>query len=145
MVWTPRGDARRIISMRYAHGPEENAGSAVDPEWTGPNEAPELTDKFFAHAEVFEGEKFVRRGPGRPPTGNARELISVRLDRDILAKLREAGPGWQSQINLLLRDALNLNPGTRTETVGLLRAMEELAHDGLRKAEKAAAAAAAVC
>jgi hypothetical protein len=24
MVWTPRGDDRRIISMRYAHGKEEN-------------------------------------------------------------------------------------------------------------------------
>ena len=23
LVWTPRGDARRIISMRYAHGDEE--------------------------------------------------------------------------------------------------------------------------
>ena len=23
LVWTPRGEARRIISMRYAHGDEE--------------------------------------------------------------------------------------------------------------------------
>jgi uncharacterized DUF497 family protein len=25
MVWTPRGDARHIISMRYCHGKEEKA------------------------------------------------------------------------------------------------------------------------
>lgn len=24
LVWTPRGNARRIISMRFAHGKEEN-------------------------------------------------------------------------------------------------------------------------
>jgi len=34
--------------------------------------------------------------------------ISVRLDADVLARLREAGPGWQSRINALLREALGL-------------------------------------
>jgi uncharacterized protein (DUF4415 family) len=66
-------------------------------------------------AETFEGNKFVRRGRGRPKTGAAREQISVRLDPDVVAKLREAGPGWQSQINAILRRALRLGAtgGTR--------------------------------
>jgi uncharacterized protein (DUF4415 family) len=38
-----------------------------------------------------------------------KEQISVRLDPDVLAKLREAGPGWQSRINVLLRQALQLD------------------------------------
>jgi uncharacterized protein (DUF4415 family) len=59
-------------------------------------------------AEVFEGDSFVKRARGRPPTGSAREVISVRLDRDVLAKLREAGPGWHGQINALLRKGLGL-------------------------------------
>ena len=86
---------------------ESDAGSG---EWVDPDDAPELTETFFADAETFQGDKFVKRGRGRPPgaTGNAKELISVRLSRDVLAKLREAGPGWQSRVDVLLRGALGL-------------------------------------
>lgn len=73
-----------------------------------PDDAPELTDAFFDEAEVFEGDRFIRRGRGRPATGRRKEQVSIRLDPDVLAKLREAGPGWQSQINRLLREALHL-------------------------------------
>jgi uncharacterized protein (DUF4415 family) len=83
--------------------------------WTDPDDAPALTADMLDRAETFEGNKFVRRGRGRPKTGAAREQISVRLDPDVVAKLREAGPGWQSQINAILRRALRLGAtgGTR--------------------------------
>jgi|HubBroStandDraft_5_1064220.scaffolds.fasta_scaffold976006_2 uncharacterized protein (DUF4415 family) len=81
------------------------SGSA---EWRDPDDAPELTDAFFDEAEVYRGDKFVRRSPGRPKSDAPKEQISVRLDPDVLAKLRETGPGWQSQINTLLRRALRL-------------------------------------
>ena len=42
-----------------------------------------------------------------PTKAEVQQQISVRIDRDILAKLREAGPGWQSRINTLLRTALD--------------------------------------
>ena len=74
-----------------------------------PDEAPELTDAFFDNAEVFEGDHFIGRGRGRPKVAARKEQISVRLDPDILATLREAGPGWQSRINGLLREALHLD------------------------------------
>lgn len=83
-------------------------GSPSSTEWQDPDDAPELTEGFFAKAEVFEGDRFIRRGPGRPRTGAAKEQISIRLDPDVIAKLREAGPGWQTQINVLLRKALGL-------------------------------------
>ena len=85
---------------------KKKSGSAV---WVDPDDAPELTAAFFDEAEVFHGNTFVRRGPGRPKSDAAKEQISVRLDPDVLAKLREAGPGWQSQINTLLRGALRLD------------------------------------
>ena len=85
------------------------AGSA---DWTDPEDAPTLTDDMLTHAETFEGDAFVRRGRGRPKSGSVKEQISVRLDPDVLAKLREAGPGWQSQINDLLRHALRLEGGS---------------------------------
>lgn len=55
-----------------------------------------------AEAEVFKGDQFVRRGPGRPRADVNRESISVWLDPDVLARLREGRPGWQSRINSVL-------------------------------------------
>lgn len=41
-----------------------------------------------------------RRGAQRTPT---KELISLRLDQDVLERWRATGPGWQSRINDALR------------------------------------------
>lgn len=87
---------------------KKSVGSA---EWSDPDDAPELTSALLETAEVFEGDTFVRRGRGRPKSASRREQISVRLDPDVVAKLREAGPGWQSQINALLRLGLGLGLG----------------------------------
>ena len=90
---------------------KKHAGS---PDWTDPDDAPELTAELLAQSETFEGDTFVRRGRGRPKTAAAKEQISVRLDPDVLAALRAAGPGWQTQINTLLRQALRIGkPGKR--------------------------------
>jgi uncharacterized protein (DUF4415 family) len=79
--------------------------------WVDPDDAPELTAAFFDRAEVFHGDTFIRRGRGRPKGGAVKEQISVRLDPDVIARLREAGPGWQSRLNSLLRVALGLPEG----------------------------------
>lgn len=103
---------------------------AGSPEWTDPD-APELTDALRADAEVFDGDRFVRRGRGRPKSEASKEQISVRLDREVLARLRGAGPGWQSQINALLRDALagrdGLGGAPATETVQVRSRVSERA------------------
>ena len=77
------------------------------PEWTDPDDAPRLTPEMLENAEVFEGDKFVRRGRGRPVSGKAKEVISFRLDADVAAKLREKGPGWHSQVNTILRGLID--------------------------------------
>jgi uncharacterized protein (DUF4415 family) len=42
--------------------------------------------------------------PPTPPTiPNAKELVSLRIDRDILDHFQEGGPGWQDRINEALR------------------------------------------
>ena len=84
---------------------KKRSGSTV---WTDPDDAPELTVDMLAEAEVFKGEQFVRRGPGRPKAEMTKQKISVRLDPDVLARLREGGPGWQSRINTVLRKALGI-------------------------------------
>jgi uncharacterized protein (DUF4415 family) len=88
--------------------------------WVDPDDAPELTPAFFDRAEVFHGDTFIRRGRGRPKSAAVKEQISVRLDPDVIVKLREHGPGWQSRLNGLLRVALGLpEAGKRAAPAGV--------------------------
>jgi uncharacterized protein (DUF4415 family) len=41
--------------------------------------------------------------PKRVVIPNAKEMVSLRLDRDILEHFQESGPGWQERINEALR------------------------------------------
>ena len=43
--------------------------------------------------------------PKPPPIPNAKELVSLRIDRDVLDHFQEAGPGWQDRMNEALRKA----------------------------------------
>jgi len=41
--------------------------------------------------------------PKKPSLPNAKELVSLRIDRDVLDHFQESGPGWQDRINDALR------------------------------------------
>ena len=41
--------------------------------------------------------------PKAPSLPGAKELVSLRIDRDVLDHFQEAGPGWQERINAALR------------------------------------------
>ena len=43
--------------------------------------------------------------PKIPALPGTRELVSLRIDRDVLDHFQEAGPGWQERINAALRKA----------------------------------------
>ncbi len=43
--------------------------------------------------------------PKKPSLPNAKELVSLRIDRDVLEHFQEGGPGWQDRINDALRKA----------------------------------------
>lgn len=42
----------------------------------------------------------------KPAIPGARELVSLRIDQDVLAHFQEGGPGWQDRINDALRQAV---------------------------------------
>jgi uncharacterized protein (DUF4415 family) len=48
--------------------------------------------------------------PVRAPsaTPGPKEMVTLRLDRDVLDHFQEAGPGWQDRINAALRKAAEL-------------------------------------
>jgi uncharacterized protein (DUF4415 family) len=84
---------------------KKRPGSA---EWTDPEDAPPLTQEMLDQAEFFQGNHFVRRGRGRPKLASPKEQINIRLDTDVLERLRANGPGWQTKINEILRASLGL-------------------------------------
>jgi len=43
--------------------------------------------------------------PPRPTIPNAKELVSLRIDRDVLEHFQADGQGWQERINDALRKA----------------------------------------
>jgi uncharacterized protein (DUF4415 family) len=57
---------------------------------------------------MFERDRFLRRGRGRAKAAATKHQINVRLDPEVLAKRRQGGPGWQSRINAIRRQALGL-------------------------------------
>ena len=44
--------------------------------------------------------------PKKPAVPNAKETVSLRIDRDVLDAFQEGGPGWQDRINDALRKAV---------------------------------------
>jgi uncharacterized protein (DUF4415 family) len=45
------------------------------------------------------------RGPQKAPT---KTQITLRVDSDVAAKLRDSGQGWQTRANVILRRAVGL-------------------------------------
>lgn len=74
--------------------------------WTDPDDAPELTREWFEKADLYHGEKLVRRG--RPPAEKPKQAISLRVDADVLDHFKSEGPGWQGRMNEVLRKAAGL-------------------------------------
>ena len=58
-----------------------------------------------AGADHALAERRARRGRPFGSTTSAKQLVSIRLDRDIIEKFKAGGPGWQSRMNDVLRKA----------------------------------------
>ncbi len=68
-----------------------------NPEWTAEDFR---TAKPFAEVFPDLAEKIKRgRGPQKAPT---KQMVTLRLDVDVLEKFRATGKGWQSRVNALL-------------------------------------------
>lgn len=61
-----------------------------------PETPPEITDGWIAEADLYHGEKLVRRG--RPKLANPRQLLSLRVPPKVIERWRATGPGWQTRM-----------------------------------------------
>jgi len=86
--------------MRMSEKQNDGGGT-----WTDPDDAPELTEAFFERATLYDGESVVRRG--RPKAARPKAQVTLRLDADVLLKLRATGPGWQTRANEILKNSLS--------------------------------------
>ena len=65
-----------------------------------------ISAKDAAEALFKPVKKPVAPAVERRVVPNAREMVSLRLDGDVLAHFQSAGPGWQDRINEALRAAM---------------------------------------
>ena len=94
--------ADRPVGMRATRRLRKTGANA----WVDPDDAPEWTDEMFERADLYHGDRLIRRG--RPPLDNPKKALKLRIDADVVEHFRATGPGWQTRINDALRRAARL-------------------------------------
>lgn len=92
---TPASDWERVKRESGADAPVAY-DPASDPY--DPNDAQAV--------EAYWNAATIRRGRGRPPVAVPRPTLNMRVDADVLAAFKSTGPGWQTRINAVLRQAV---------------------------------------
>jgi uncharacterized protein (DUF4415 family) len=82
--------------------PDPERTDRDNPEWTDADfkRAKPARTTFPDLAEYSEKRKRGQRGPQKAPV---KEAVSLRIDKDVLAKYKATGRGWQSRVNVALR------------------------------------------
>ena len=70
-----------------------------------PNDARSAAEAAFKTATTKPPEPIPSKQPSLP---GVKEMVSLRIDRDVLDYFQEDGPGWQDRINAALRKAAGL-------------------------------------
>jgi uncharacterized protein (DUF4415 family) len=66
-----------------------------------PTDSRSIAEKAFKAATT----KPVEQPAATPSLPGAREMVSLRIDRDVLDFFQAGGPGWQERVNAALRKA----------------------------------------
>jgi uncharacterized protein (DUF4415 family) len=64
-------------------------------------------DSRFEAEKAFKSAttKPIEQPAAAPSIPGAKEMVSLRIDRDVLDFFQAAGPGWQERVNAALRRA----------------------------------------
>lgn len=94
---------KRIKEFEPGHG-------FTKADWDEVSDSPELTAEEMAQAKPFadafpELAASMKRA-GRPKLDAPKRQVTLRLDADVVDKLKAGGPGWQTRINDVLRKAV---------------------------------------
>ena len=80
--------------MRAGKKPTERKPSGTD--W----------ERDAAAVAAYWQEATVKRSRGRPQVLVRRPTLNMRVDAEVLEAFKATGPGWQTRINALLREAV---------------------------------------
>lgn len=86
-----------------AHASKKPSGA-----WVDPDDSPEWTEEMFARADLYIGERLIRRG--RPKVENPKQALNIRLSPEVVARFRATGKGWQTRIDAALKEWLADHP-----------------------------------
>jgi uncharacterized protein (DUF4415 family) len=67
-----------------------------------PTDARAAAEKAF---KAVTAPKPTELPPAPPPVPGVKEMVSLRIDREVLDFFQAGGPGWQDRINAALRKA----------------------------------------
>ena len=83
-----------------------------NPEWTAEDiaKARPASEVLRAHIGEKATQELLRRGKGRPPKDSRKVNQTIRIDPDVLEAYRQAGKGWQTRINQVLRENMPKQP-----------------------------------
>jgi uncharacterized protein (DUF4415 family) len=76
----------------------------ISSTWVDQDDAPELDDLFFQEADLYQGNKLIRHGRGRPKQADRKVLLSVRYSPEVIAYFRQTGEGWQTRMDAVLKE-----------------------------------------
>ena len=79
----------------------EAAADAPIDDQTGPYDPNDA-----AAVAAYWQQATITHGRGRPSVAVKRPTLNMRVDADVLDAFKATGPGWQTRINAVLRDAV---------------------------------------
>ena len=75
-----------------------------------PEEDAAIAAGIAADPDTYEvpSEEIAQRRPlrGHPRVASPKAALTMRVDADVLDALKASGPGWQTRVNDLLKDAV---------------------------------------
>lgn len=72
-----------------------------------PMDARSAAEAAFKQATT-KPERIDERTLSMPALPGAKELVSIRIDKEVLEHFQAEGPGWQDRVNAALRSAAGL-------------------------------------
>ena len=106
---------RTVEAESYADGISDAENDRLVAAALGDPDNPPLTEDAVLRParEVLSPalyERLTRRAPGQrgPQKAPTKQLVSLRLDREIIEHFRAQGPGWQTRLNDALRAIIDV-------------------------------------
>ena len=87
---------KRSKNFRFAIPTAEEDAAITAAARSDPDNPP-LADEQLAQLRPMRG---------RPRLAHPKAALTMRVDADVLDALKSTGPGWQTRVNSLLRDAV---------------------------------------